>query len=171
MSEEVHEVRKVGASACLGPGQGQTQQMILESLGNWFDCKILERLDTPWVAWWVCKSASGLTKYMTSLTMARGHTSFEPKKDKKDKYASLGTDKRNARVIYLEGLWTSLISKEYPDMESERVDVTTAVILSKSGCSKNPWGLGGITTLDKLVRGEDTNDPEWHNRKLCLSKL
>lgn len=70
----------------------------------------------------------------------------------KRQYASVGMDKRNSRVIYLEGLRTSLISNGYPDMESERFDVTTVVILSKSGIAQNPVGLK-VSTRDKLVRG------------------
>lgn len=56
-----------------------------------------------------------------------------------------GKDKGKASVVYLEGLWTSLLSKWYPDMVSERLDVTTVVILSRAA-AQNSNGIEGINT-------------------------
>lgn len=61
------------------------------------------------------------------------------------KYASQGIYKGKASVVYLEGLWTSLLSKWYPDMVSERFDVTTVVILSRAA-AQNSNGLEDINT-------------------------
>lgn len=53
-----------------------------------------------------------------------------------------GKDKGKVSVVYLEGLWTSLLSKWYPDMVSERFDVTTVVILSRAAAQNVPWNEG-----------------------------
>lgn len=75
------------------------------------------------------------------------------------KHASQGIDKGKSSVVYLEGLWTSLLSKWYPDMVSEWFDVTTVVILSRAVAQSFQWVERINQHLTNLSRVKDTCGP------------